>query len=356
MTTLIFPASMPAANLYRQSAQAQGEEVVGASSLDFDESAVHYTRWLYLPYVDDPRFAEVFCEAVTKEGITRLYCPHVLVHRILRKLVEQHQLTLHFINTDPMQAENIRFRALFERTHQDMRTIEVVAGGQSRWNRWEVASVLHYSASIYGESGEPKILAMLGIVGELPQGDLVEIGVAWGRTAFVLGMIANRHAIGNVLLVDPWNPSKAVQKDTTAELQALATSWDWDLVAESALVNVMPVAMGRLNVLRRPSAEAATVYSNQRTITSDAFGSVSYTGKIALVHIDGNHDYSAVEEDYRRWRPHLAADGWVILDDYRWLHGDGPKRVGDAALEKEAGQIRRAFTAGNALFLQFGAA
>ena len=67
---------------------------------------------------------------------------------------------------------------------------------------------------------------------------------------------------------------------------------------------------------------------------------------------DANHDYVSVDEDCRLWLTHLMPDGWLILDDYVWLHGDGPRRVGDALLDQRAGQISCAFVSGQALFVQ----
>jgi hypothetical protein len=86
---------------------------------------------------------------------------------------------------------------------------------------------------------------------------------------------------------------------------------------------------------------------------SQAFGQVDYQGKIAVIHIDGNHDYAKVKLDCELWLPLMAPDGWLILDDYLWVHGDGPHRVGDAILERRTQDIERAFVCGKALFVKF---
>ena len=52
----------------------------------------------------------------------------------------------------------------------------------------------------------------------------------------------------------------------------------------------------------------------------------------------------------------VRAGGWLILDDYFWLHGNGPQRVGDAILTERAADISRAFVCGRALFLKFDTA
>ncbi|WP_313539878.1 class I SAM-dependent methyltransferase [Sphingomonas sp.] len=75
-------------------------------------------------------------------------------------------------------------------------------------------------------------------------------------------------------------------------------------------------------------------------------------GQIALLHIDGNRDRAAAEEDVLLWSPHVARGGWVVIDDYNWRYGDGPKQAGDALLERWGEGAARAFAAGDCLFIQ----
>lgn len=98
---------------------------------------------------------------------------------------------------------------------------------------------------------------------------------------------------------------------------------------------------------------AFDVYQKQGVIRSEHFGDVSYSGKISVIHIDGNHDYKQVNKDCELWLTRLAPGAWVIIDDYIWAHGDGPYRVGNSLLEKRWQDIERAFVCGKALFIQF---
>ena len=98
--------------------------------------------------------------------------------------------------------------------------------------------------------------------------------------------------------------------------------------------------------------QANQIYREQKTITSSEFGSINHRGEIAFIHIDGNHDYESVKEDYELWSPLVKADGWIVLDDYFWPSGDGPKRLGDEILEYEKDKFSNIFVAGKALFLQ----
>jgi len=61
-----------------------------------------------------------------------------------------------------------------------------------------------------------------------------------------------------------------------------------------------------------------------------------------------------VKQDCELWLSLLVEDGWLILDDYLWAHGDGPHRVGNELLERRWADIERTFVCGKALFIKFG--
>jgi hypothetical protein len=48
----------------------------------------------------------------------------------------------------------------------------------------------------------------------------------------------------------------------------------------------------------------------------------------------------------------VVSGGWVLLDDYRWAFGDGPKRAGDELLAGNG--FEQAFTLGDTLYLKKG--
>jgi hypothetical protein len=138
-------------------------------------------------------------------------------------------------------------------------------------------------------------------------------------------------------------------------VQDLVDEWgDVSVAFESFLVSLLPIVKeSAFNFLAMPSQQAHATWLRQRQVETKYFGNVRYSGTISVLHIDGNHDYAFVREDCALWLPHLAPGGWLILDDYVWLHGDGPQRAGDELLER-AHDIQRAFVCGKALFVKFG--
>jgi hypothetical protein len=113
---------------------------------------------------------------------------------------------------------------------------------------------------------------------------------------------------------------------------------------------------GAMTAYRTPSVAGNGVYRGEadgeavRLLKSRP--ALKPSGRIALLHIDGNHDVSCAAEDVELWSPLVPPGGWVAIDDYCWRYGDGPKLAGDALLARWGDDVARAFVAGDCLFVQ----
>lgn len=357
MTTLIFPCCVPDGAAYAEAARARGEPVVAASSLAYDATAPLFPAWMRLPSVYEPEFPAALRAVIKAHGITRIFAPVSGAHWVLQRMIRGGELDLTLVGEMPIAQHAREHALLMTRATQAQALIEQISRGRSPLARLEVAATLRNVMSFFGESNEEKIAAMMAVFAHAPKGDVVEIGVLTGRSASVLEMMARRHATGAVLAIDPWTHATSVQKESPAELQRMVDVWDANLPFETFRLQLLPIARpGQFNYLRMTSAEALPLYVSGQVPASAEFGAVGYTGRIAILHIDGNHDHAAVLEDTQLWLPRLLPGGWLILDDYVWMHGDGPQRVGDALLRDRVSEITRAFVCGKALFVQFGAA
>ena len=100
------------------------------------------------------------------------------------------------------------------------------------------------------------------------------------------------------------------------------------------------------------SVEGATRCRKQRVVATDEFGETTFTGKIALLHIDGNHEESAVEADVQAWAGLVVKGGWIVFDDYKWPYGDGPRCVADRYIGLQGDRVQSACFSGGALFVK----
>jgi hypothetical protein len=352
--TLVFPATHPDGREYLEVSRERDERVVAASSVWDAELAAETGSLSILPYVDDPAFPAHLMALVDQHHVTRIYAPVAAAYSWLERFIAERGLPLRLIGSSPIKREVARFDQLMKKVSSWRGFIDCCAGGKSDLHDLEIAAVLRMANHIYGESNEQKIAAMMAIFASAPKGDVVEVGSLVGKSASVLALLARRYRIGNVLAIDPWQAEAATQHDSPETVRVgLVNEWRWDVPPQDFAVNTYPIGFGGFNYLRMESIKGCAHYQKQRSVESPVFGRTDYAGCIAVMHIDGNHDYAQVKQDCEAWLPLLDKNGWLILDDYLWVHGDGPRRVGDALLQERAGDIERSFECGKALFVKF---
>lgn len=351
--TLVFPATHPDGREYLEVSRERDERVVAASSI-WDAELADQGELVVLPYVDDSDFPSLFQELVDRHNITRVYAPVAAAYSWLERFIAEQGLPLRLIGSSPIKREMARFDRLMAKVASYRDFIDECAGGKCDLSDIEIAAVFRMAGHIYGESNEQKIAAMMAIFGSAPKGDVVEVGSLVGKSASVLALLARRYGTGNVLAVDPWQAAAATQHDSPETVRVgLVNEWRWDVPPQDFAINTYPIGYGSFNYLRQESVRGYETFRKEKSVQSPIFGRVDYEGRIAVMHIDGNHDYAQVKQDCELWLSLMHPDGWLILDDYVWVHGDGPRRVGDALLEKSAGHIECAFVCGKALFVKF---
>ncbi|QDL53696.1 class I SAM-dependent methyltransferase [Rhodoferax aquaticus] len=356
-TTLVFPATHLDGLEFIESAQQQGIKVVAATSEWDADVAQRVGDLMTLPYIYDERFPACFLELVSAQNIDQVYCPVSSVYIWLNNFIQSRGVPIALLGESPTQKEVQRHEKLLKKVDLHRTFIDQCSDGACNMRNIEVAAVLRMAADIYGESNEQKIAAMMAIFSSVPKGDVIEIGSLAGKSAAVLALMARRHNIGNILSVDSWQWEAGTQHDSPENVSvSMANAWDLNVVHDIFTVNLFPIGVGVFNYIHNESAQAFEIYRRDLSVYSATFGRTDYTGKIALIHIDANHDYVKVKLDCDLWLQMLAPDGWLILDDYLWAHGDGPYRMGNELLAQRSDTIERAFVCGKALFIKFNSA
>ncbi len=351
-SVLVVPGGLAESLAFREAAMGSGTSLIGASSVANDPAAARYDNWCYLPTVHDADFEDALGDILRGHNIESIYCPHPMMYARLGELSRENGGRFKLLNPPPQAMAERKIASDLRRASEAGDYMRALGGGDVL-SEIEVAGLLRASEAIAGQSDETKFVTMMALFAQLPPGDVVEIGTFWGRSAFVLAWLAARHEIGQVLVVDPWCAGDAVQKSAPELVRRDTMAQDWDLIHQGFLLNLLPVAPGRLGYLRMTSAEGEKRYCEAPCrIDSPPFGAPNYSGEISLLHIDGNHDEAAVRLDVSLWTKYLRAGGWLVLDDYVWPHGDGPARAGDALLAELGGRAECCFVAGKALFVR----
>jgi cephalosporin hydroxylase len=114
---------------------------------------------------------------------------------------------------------------------------------------------------------------------------IVELGVHWGHSLFMMAESCQDHGIGTTLYgIDHWQGDVHAGKFT-------------DEVYET-------------------SKECSKLYPNVKLIKKTfSEAEEDWDGEIDLLHIDGRHLYEDIKEDFENWVPYVKNGGWVWLHD-----------------------------------------
>lgn len=352
---LIFPGGMPRSLEYLQKCLSAGQAVVGASSLDYDVSREQYPTWLHLPYVTRPEFCDALKQIILEFNIGGVFSPNPVVWDYLNRILKELAPGVALVNDSPVNVEMSDYRAARNRAHSLLESPFPLASNfaaKASMSKIELASLLRHSNLIPGMCDDEKIFALCRVARHCPPGDVVEIGSWWGKSAFVLARLALCYEIGNLLCVDPWSNEHLIQHDAQGLVDTVAAQLDVEEALAIFEMNLLPYNHNHVNYLRMPSTEGALHYRKKLNATTASFGTTNYCGRIAILHIDGNHSYAAVKADIESWGRFVTEGGWIIIDDYIWPYGNGPQKVGDEFLAENYERIEVAFVMGSALFLQ----
>ena len=350
---LIFPAGMPRALDYLQKCLREGRNVIGASSLGYDPSQVKYPAWVHLPYVTDPGFNQALKQAVAEFDIGEIYTPNIVVWNHLSQTLGKLNPGVALANTSPVDEVLSSYRvALSKARHLADNPLALTSNLPPRPlpPEIELAALSRYADLIPGMCDDDKFHALLEIARYSVKGDIVEIGSWWGKSAFILARLAQCFDIGKLLCVDPWANKHLLQGEKIVDSGSAQVDADEALTVFQ--IGLLPFNSNHINYLRMTSVDAASHYNTNRSVNTKAFGHTEYMGQISILHIDGNHAYKAAKADIESWGNFVTTGGWIIIDDYVWPYGDGPKRVGDELLESNRLRISTAFVMGTALFIQ----
>lgn len=352
-TTLVFPATNQSAWDYIEAALERGESVCCAASSKKNVNAEFGMEVQSLPSIYEQEFKVQLHNLIVRNGISRIFCPVLMVYDHIRRLIEQGEIQLELIGGSPIKIQVQRHQRLMGKAESLFSFFRSCDQQAESVHLLDFASMLRSSGLIYGESNDEKLTAMFSVLSSAPKGDVIEIGCLMGKSAFVLSYASQLFELGSLLTVDPWDFGETVQKNSPTSLKEMAQDWNFEVLREGFFVNTLQSCHSNHVHLRMPSELAFGKYTQTGDFYDLRDKSVPYLKQISAIHIDGNHDYESVKLDCELWLTKVQAGTWLILDDYIWAHGDGPFRVGNALLQNEWHRIRRSFVCGKALFVQF---
>lgn len=354
-TILIFPAGMPAGLSYRERATRRGQTVIGASSIIDDPARSAYQTWEALPYLTDPAFETALANLLDRHRVNEVHTPHFVVKQWLVENLARLAPNVRLAGEEGPEELERACQALRKRVEDRADSaLAQLPAARPALTDVQRAGLVRLVGTIPGMCSEEKMHAVIELMRRAPPGDIVEVGSWWGRSAALFVWLSRHYDLGPVLCVDPWSRDAMVQGDVF--LDSTSAALDTDEALRMFEIHLAPLSGNRLNYLRARSVDAAAAYVATREVVTEAFGATGYEGRIAVLHIDGNHAHDEVARDAAAWTRHVVPGGWIVFDDYVWAFGDGPQRVADAFVERHAARIDVTLSVGAALYIRLGEA
>jgi hypothetical protein len=169
--------------------------------------------------------------------------------------------------------------------------------------------MLHGHLDIGGWLGYDEAVSLYRLARSIknPKPVVVEIGSWQGKSSVVLGK-ALLGTSASFFCIDPFT-GEAVDPET----------------ASSTNATKLPLRQVFSHNIRKNKVENVV-----QVIENYSFKAVEgWTAPIDMLFIDGNHEYSAVRQDFDLWTPFLVAGGILVMDDVYWNRGTtfGPAQV-----------------------------
>lgn len=350
-TILTFPSTVEASIAFLVEAKKWGQKVIGASSVENDSNKTKFDAWEKLPYIHESEFLDALKQIISNHGITSIYTPHAPSFFKIQSILSEIN-NIELIGISPYEYQMEIVNSSRKLAADSLYTIQKLSEQIQPIREDFLASLLKYALPMYGECSKEKILALCAIFANAPKGDVVEIGTFFGKSFYVLNRLATHFEIGPSLAIDPWSLEDSIQKDSPSTIQELSRVWKWDEVFQGFLQTTQAVCAQPLNYLRQTSKIAYKIFINSNPISSIEFGNTTYSKRISVLHLDGNHDELDIQSDLELWGKLVVPGGWIVFDDYTWSQGDGPKKVVDRFLVSDRDNIAKFFVAGGAAFVQ----
>jgi hypothetical protein len=354
MKVLIFPSSTFEALSYANQLKSEGHCVIGAASVvsEFEDNTI-FDELIHLPHIIEEKFIDVFAANLLENGITHFWTSVNSVYFVTKCVLQE--MGIDILCCDPMLSPLIPVKLVSTQTDSRNLYIDLLKNtlGNEAICTHILKSTIFNVLSVPGQSHFDKLITICQIFSDIPKdGDLIEIGSLWGRSAMLFAILSQYFGKGNLLCIDPW-PSDGVIQNTENKLDSFSKNLDVSICFTSFVMKLASLFPRRINYIKDYSDNALPIFTKMNNeLTTVEFGCVRYEQKIALLHIDGNHGLEAVRSDVDKWCPHVIPGGWIIFDDYNWNYGKGPSTVVDEYLRQNFLKLETAFFCGGAMFVK----
>lgn len=275
-------------------------------------SFIDKAHWIDLPFIYEESFARQLSLKIEKYGLQALVTRHPATLAVLNRLKVSGVLQVEILSTHPQDTQNAQVKKAYE-VLESVSELLNLHGDADPMRMITLAALLD---GVTGATNMSKLWALHELARQSSNGVVVEIGVMFGRSAAALALGAR--TCGTCFIgVDTWDNSQAVQNEASNVLLEVASGWNRERMQTFAQHLIAYTGCDH-RLIKGTSREAV---ENLKRTHGDF--------RVSLLHIDANHDYAKVREDWEIWSPFLNFKHTVIFDDTSWSAGEGPRRLVD---------------------------
>lgn len=318
----------------------------GATSVPMEYYKNVYSECIRIPWVTEASFKEYLIEIIQRLKIDEI---HVYNMSIFNEIAEIEPSKTSNKVSPYTKSENSYYIDTAKSFIRIINSENIVSW---KLSELQLASLFKNFTEIPGQCSQDKFLSLLNCCQDSAEGDFIEIGSFYGKSAFLLGWYASTYKRNKFLSIDPWHTLENFQVEANEKIKHTSCQINLSNIHSEFITNTWSLIYGSSNYIVGYSSDAFKKFIKSMSVHSHEFGTIDYTGNVSLLHIDGNHDYKYVKSDIEEWGSLLISGGWIIIDDYNWCYGDGPKKAADELLMDRADEFSEAFFSGGALFLK----
>jgi predicted O-methyltransferase YrrM len=326
---LLFPCIADRAlEFYNNQNENLKKNIIAASSIEREGLKDIFVNYISLDDIHAKDFRKKLDDVVKNNNITAIICASDIVAARFNEL--NYPLPIINISTDVFSAIK-NYDQLSDLTSEAYNNLISSLGYSPKITEKQILELLHICSRIPGQTSLKKIIELIRIFEFLPIGNIVEIGVLFGKSATALGYLNNIYNNGQIYLVDTWKAETARQNDSPEFIKNIVNRINWNSIYERAKLEISSAGIKNYHVIKG-TVKDLEIYLEVKNKTKEKV--------ISLAHIDGNHDYDAVKKDIESIFNWMKPGGIVICDDYEWVHGKGVKEAVEEIAEIYAANIK----------------
>lgn len=349
---LLFPALLLEAVRIKVLAAERGETVIAAATNADESGLALFAHQRVLPHLTDAAFKPALLALLVQEGIAHIYCPHARCYHEINLILQMSGVPISLSNG----MQQLHTALIHDGLRAAAAPIHAAYAGRTMRRPAmpldHLVALLHTVTPIAGQSHFLKLATLGALAADFPEGDCIEIGVATGRSLVFFKLLMQYYNLGVTVGIDPWTNFAIKQDVGSLDAKMLADQAVWDRGVQTLQMTLLPYAKQDLAFVRQTSASAYQDYAAERMMGASPLGPVKTRGRISVLHVDGNHTEEKAVEDLALWTAHLVPGAWLIVDDYLWDYGDGPRLATDAWLKNNAARVVESFVVDKVMFIR----